>query len=248
MFRQVYYVGGRLGSWTNDHETVGLTHPFFHDLRSRGTGIVYHEGVGTGNDFYGWEFYKDVKVAWGTIVTENHVWETPSPSRMFWGPDKLIVEYELTSPYLSGEYDGWCSDWQEGSSDGVSHWVDLDMEDCWLHCQLDSACFQAVYEVRNDNSSHPTRCWIGLNKMTDLPNPSRPGSNDTCYAKPFNIEPVYIREQKFISSTDVVTTFMMSDKPVTLRISGQSFQVLRRTEVLFVNLFSVYCRAAGRSV
>ena len=40
---QVYYVGGRLGSWSNDHETLGFTHPFFHDLRSRGTGIVYHE-------------------------------------------------------------------------------------------------------------------------------------------------------------------------------------------------------------
>ena len=41
--RQVYYVGGRLGSWDNDHETLGFTHPFFHDLRSRGTGIVFHE-------------------------------------------------------------------------------------------------------------------------------------------------------------------------------------------------------------
>ena len=58
----VYYVAGRLGSWDNDHETIGLTHPFYHDLRSisgscrvssnftlnifirsRGTGIVYHE-------------------------------------------------------------------------------------------------------------------------------------------------------------------------------------------------------------
>ena len=29
----VYYVAGRLGSWDNDHETIGLTHPFYHDLR-----------------------------------------------------------------------------------------------------------------------------------------------------------------------------------------------------------------------
>ena len=35
-------MGGRL-AWNQLHETIGLTHPFFHDLRSRGTGIVYHE-------------------------------------------------------------------------------------------------------------------------------------------------------------------------------------------------------------
>ena len=38
----VYYIGGRLAH-DEMHETLGLTHPFFHDLRSRGTGIVYHE-------------------------------------------------------------------------------------------------------------------------------------------------------------------------------------------------------------
>ena len=123
--------------------------------------------------------------------------------------------------------EGWCSNWEEGASQGPSHWVDLEQEDCWLHCDQDPACFQAVYEVRSDNSSdsHPRRCWIGLNKMTELPNPSRPGGNDTCYAKHFHIEPLYIREEKFISLTDVVTTRMMSDRPVTLRISGQSFDV-----------------------
>ena len=51
------------------------------------------------------------------------------------------------SPFLSGEYEGWCSQWQEGSSQGASHWVDLEREDCWLHCDLDTACFQAVYEA-----------------------------------------------------------------------------------------------------
>ena len=28
----VYYVGGRL-AWDTEHETIGLTHPFHHDLR-----------------------------------------------------------------------------------------------------------------------------------------------------------------------------------------------------------------------
>ena len=39
--------------------------------------------------------YKDVQVAWGSVVTEEVTWETPSPSHMYWGPDKLVVEYEL---------------------------------------------------------------------------------------------------------------------------------------------------------
>ena len=81
-------------------ETIGLTHPFYHDLRSRGTGIAYQEEVGTGNDFYGWEFHKYVKVAFGSIISENMRWEHPVPSRMFWRPDKMIMEYELFSPYI----------------------------------------------------------------------------------------------------------------------------------------------------
>ena len=89
----------------------------------------------------------------------------------------------------------------------------------------DPAGLHSGPEVLSDNSSHPTRCWIGLNKMTELPNPSRPGKNDTCYAKHLNIQPVYIREEKFISLTDVVTTTIMSDRPVTLQIAGQSFDV-----------------------
>ena len=62
----VYYIGGFFASQNlHENETIGLTHPFFHDHRSRGTGITYYEGVGTGNDFYGWEFYKQTKIAYG---------------------------------------------------------------------------------------------------------------------------------------------------------------------------------------
>ena len=47
-----YYMS--TGDWnTASDETIGLTHPFFNDLRSRGTGIVEHENTGTGNDFWG---------------------------------------------------------------------------------------------------------------------------------------------------------------------------------------------------
>ena len=58
------------------------------------------QGVGTGNDFYGWEFYKDVKAAWGSIITPEMKWENPAPSHMYWSPDKMRVEYILESPYL----------------------------------------------------------------------------------------------------------------------------------------------------
>ena len=68
----VYYIGGSpsgpLGP-TQPYETIGLTHPFYHDLRSRGTGISYYEGWGTGNDYTGWGFWQETKVAFGTIMT-----------------------------------------------------------------------------------------------------------------------------------------------------------------------------------
>ena len=97
---KVYYVSNTKKEDGQFKETIGLTHPFYHDLRSRGTGIAYQEEVGTGNDFYGWEFHKNVKVAFGSIVSENMKWEHPAPSRMFWRPDKMIMEYDLSSPYI----------------------------------------------------------------------------------------------------------------------------------------------------
>ena len=39
-----YYVGGFHASWElMEDETIGLTHPFYHDLRSRGVGILHSE-------------------------------------------------------------------------------------------------------------------------------------------------------------------------------------------------------------
>ena len=183
---------------------------------------MYHEGVGTGNDFYGWEFYKDVKVAWASVVTEELTWETPSPSHMYWGPDRLVVEYELTSPYISGEFEGWCKQWQEGSDTGDTHWVDIPKEECWQRCEDDLSCWQAVYEVGKEGE---TKCWTGLNKMTEAPDGwNRPEGTDYCYAKNFHLETVNIREEKFISLTDVMTTTITSDRAVTLRLEGRSFQ------------------------
>ena len=47
----VYYISeGRWGNPSNiDDETIGLIHPFYNDLRSRGTGIVEYENTGVGN-------------------------------------------------------------------------------------------------------------------------------------------------------------------------------------------------------
>ncbi|MBL6707376.1 MAG: hypothetical protein ISQ06_14795, partial [Planctomycetaceae bacterium] len=67
-----YYVGGFHASWElKEHETLGLTHPFHHDLRSRGVGLFQshgkdHDDTGLGNDYLGWEFYKDTRVLYGS--------------------------------------------------------------------------------------------------------------------------------------------------------------------------------------
>ena len=72
-----YYVGGFHASWdVKENETLGLTHPFFHDLRSRGVGLAEssgndHDNTGLGNDFSGWEFYKDTRVLYGSVIVDG---------------------------------------------------------------------------------------------------------------------------------------------------------------------------------
>tara|TARA_Y100001934_G_scaffold58288_1_gene72334 strand:+ start:1649 stop:3844 length:2196 start_codon:yes stop_codon:yes gene_type:complete len=96
-----YYVGGFHASWKlYEDETIGLTHPFHHDLRSRGVGLLESEirgteHTGTGNDYNGWEFYKDTRVLYGSVVVDGETYENPKPKSMRWRPDKMICEYEL---------------------------------------------------------------------------------------------------------------------------------------------------------
>ena len=96
-----YYIGGFHASWELvEEETIGLTHPFFHDLRSRGVGLLKSEltgseHTGVGNDFRGWEFYKDTRVLYGSVLIGEKVFEYPVPYRMIWRPDKMICEYEI---------------------------------------------------------------------------------------------------------------------------------------------------------
>ena len=104
-----YYVGGFHASWDlKEHETLGLTHPFHHDLRSRGVGLVQsrgkeHDDTGLGNDFSGWEFYKDTRVLYGSVVIDGKTHRHPVPAKMYWRPDRMICEYEIDGVRLREE-------------------------------------------------------------------------------------------------------------------------------------------------
>ena len=104
-----YYVGGFHASWKLiEHETLGLTHPFHHDLRSRGVGLLESrikgtEHTGVGNDFSGWEFYKDTRVLYGSVLIDGKLFRNPAPARMIWRPDKLICEYEIGDVLIKEE-------------------------------------------------------------------------------------------------------------------------------------------------
>ena len=91
----VYYIGGNHG-WNNSTgETIGLTHPFFHDLRSRGHGMVTNAATGFGHDLQGWEFWKQTRIAYGTVIIGGMEYTNPAPTRMYWRPDRMICEYAV---------------------------------------------------------------------------------------------------------------------------------------------------------
>ncbi|MGI9240827.1 MAG: hypothetical protein ACR2RV_08500, partial [Verrucomicrobiales bacterium] len=91
-----YYIGGKYSTFDlQEHETLGLTHPFHHDLRGRGVGIVTDSATGTGHDFQGWEFYRDAEIAYGTVIVNDQSYPNPVPQKMFWRPDRVICEYEV---------------------------------------------------------------------------------------------------------------------------------------------------------
>ena len=104
-----YYIGGFHGSWNlGEHETIGLTHPFHHDLRSRGVGLVESqisgtEHTGVGNDYNGWEFYKDTRVLYGSVIIDGQTYKHPQPKSMKWRPDKTICEYEVAGGTIREE-------------------------------------------------------------------------------------------------------------------------------------------------
>lgn len=93
---RTYYVGGIHHCWkVHEHETIGLTHPFFHDLRGRGFGLTEHAGSGYGHDFRGWEFYANTRVAYGTVLLGGESYSSPIPVSMKWRPDKVVCDYKV---------------------------------------------------------------------------------------------------------------------------------------------------------
>ena len=81
----MYYVGGTSDvRWrTREHETLGFTHAMFRDGRARGRGIATAAG-GTGHDKWGWEFWREVRTAYGTN-TPLTVFPTMSATRPMLG-------------------------------------------------------------------------------------------------------------------------------------------------------------------
>lgn len=104
-----YYVGGYHASWNLvEDETLGLTHPFHHDLRSRGAALLNseingRENTGRGNDYMSWEFYKDTRVLYGSVIVDGETYEHPKPTSMRWRPDRMICEYEIAGVSIKEE-------------------------------------------------------------------------------------------------------------------------------------------------
>ncbi|GMH95247.1 hypothetical protein TrST_g1348 [Triparma strigata] len=243
--RQAFMAENRMYYLTTSEDKMGLWHPFFHDLRSRGTAIAKYDPsdgtpkAGVGNDYTGWEWYRATNVAVGSIVDhagptlqvtgEKMIWDQPVPTRMWWRPDRIINEYDLESPYVpQGTYPGGLP-WNAGTQweSGVDFWgwfVFDTPEDCFAQCDASTICFSAVYEVDADGN---TQCWIGPTMYTEPPDPTSSrgeGKVSTTYVKGIEgIEPVLVREEKFITQTEVVSVTFTSSRPVTLRFDGGSY-------------------------
>jgi len=94
---KMYYVGGQTGAfWEGilEEETIGLTHPFFRDMRSRGFGII-KDDYGRGHDKWGWEFYRMSKAAYGTVIANDKEYMHPKPDKIVWRPDRQLTYYNL---------------------------------------------------------------------------------------------------------------------------------------------------------
>jgi len=92
----LYYIGGQCDAqWhVTEHETLGFTHPMFRDGRARGHGIVTGAG-GTGHDKWGWEFWRRVRTAYGTVIVGGKRHPSPKPRTMIWRPDRQVCTYQV---------------------------------------------------------------------------------------------------------------------------------------------------------
>ena len=92
----MYYIGGKVSpEWRHrNHETLGFTHPMFRDGRARGFGIATGVG-GSGHDKFGWDFWNQVRGAWGTVIIDGERHKHPRPASMIWRPDRVICIYRV---------------------------------------------------------------------------------------------------------------------------------------------------------
>jgi len=257
-------------------DTIGLLHAYWHDLKSRGTGIAQEEGVdkdnahggipraGVGDDYNGWEWWRATKVAAGTIVDSSQVmpwgeymrWETPPATRMWWRPDKVIAEYDLVSPYISGINSGWCS---PGSMPAGQHsfygWYSFDdASECFQVCEQEVDCSTAVYEwgplkpACSGRHCRSSQCWLGTNRLTQSPvaGSTRCDTcyNATCYSKSYSVKPVTVREEKFLGINEAAGSIITASRSVSLEIIGRSWQPQRDSSPV-INLTATCSHSAA---
>lgn len=95
--KHLYYCGGKADPFwkVTENETLGFTHPLFRDGRARGYGMVTDAQSGTGHDKWGWEFWRDTRIAYGTVILNGKRYAYPVPSEMIWRPDRQICRYKV---------------------------------------------------------------------------------------------------------------------------------------------------------
>ena len=95
--KHLYYCGGKTNPYwkVTENETLGFTHPLFRDGRARGYGMVTDAQSGTGHDKWGWEFWRDTRIAYGTVIIDGKRYAHPVPHEMIWRPDRKICRYEV---------------------------------------------------------------------------------------------------------------------------------------------------------
>jgi hypothetical protein len=96
----MYYVAGSFGAeWEEfwESETLGFTHPLYRDMRARGHGIVDVgvENGGEGHDYWGWEYWRDTRCAYGTVLLDGQSYRHPKPTRLIWRPDRHRITYQV---------------------------------------------------------------------------------------------------------------------------------------------------------
>lgn len=136
----------------------------------------------------------------------------------------MIMEYNLTTPYMSGEFEGgWCPTWAGYTGLGA-----VDRSVCFARCAEDEMCEQAVSE---DSTVYGLQCFHGRNRMAvgsalgaERNFCANAGANcaTACYAKG-RAGAVSIREEKFVSADDAISTIIVTDAPVQILFEGRSY-------------------------